>query len=113
MLKKIEAVIKPHKLDAVKEALTRAGISGMTVTEVRGFGKQKGREEIPHGESVTIDFLPKLKVEVVCREAEAAGVVETLVRAARTGKIGDGKIFVTSVEEAVRIRTGEKGPEVV
>jgi nitrogen regulatory protein P-II 1 len=113
MLKKIEAIIKPHKLDAVKEALTRSGVAGLTVTEVRGFGKQKGREDIPHGEAITIDFLPKLKVEVVCREAEAQGVAETLARAARTGKIGDGKIFITPVEEAIRIRTGEKGESVV
>jgi nitrogen regulatory protein PII len=113
MLRKIEAVIKPHKLDAVKEALSRAGVAGMTVTEVRGFGKQKGREEIPHGEAVTIDFLPKLKVEVVCREKDAVALSEILVRAARTGKIGDGKIFITAVEEAIRIRTGEKGAEVV
>ena len=113
MLKRIEAVIRPHKLDAVKEALTRIGIAGMTVTEVRGFGKQKGHEEIAHGESLTIEFLPKLKVEVVCRASDSAKIVETVARAAKTGKIGDGKIFITSVEDAVRIRTGEQGETVV
>jgi nitrogen regulatory protein PII len=113
MLNKIEAVIKPHKLDAVKEALTRIGITGMTVTEVRGFGKQKGHEEIPHGEAIMIDFLPKLKIEVVCRQEEASRVIETMARAAKTGRIGDGKIFVIPVSDAVRIRTGEQGIEAV
>lgn len=107
MLKKVEAVIKPHKLDAVKEALTKIGIAGMTVTEVRGFGKQKGHEELYPGDELTVEFLPKLKVEVVCREEDAPRVVEAVARAAKTGKIGDGKIFVLPVEDALRIRTSE------
>jgi nitrogen regulatory protein P-II 1 len=110
---KIEAVIKPHKLDAVKEALVKVGISGMTVTEVRGFGKQKGQEETVGGETFAIDFLPKLKLEVVCPDADKGKVLEAVSRAAKTGKIGDGKIFVSPVSDAVRIRTSEKGDDAV
>lgn len=108
MLKKVEAIIKPHKLDAVKEALSRLGITGMTVTEVRGFGKQKGHEELYPGDELTIEFLPKLKVEVVCRAEDAPRAVDAVAKAAKTGKIGDGKIFVSPVEDALRIRTSER-----
>jgi nitrogen regulatory protein P-II 1 len=109
---KIEAVIKPHKLDAVKEALVKIGITGMTVSEVRGFGKQKGHEELG-GDKVTIEFLPKLKLEMVCPDDQKEKVMETLARAAKTGKIGDGKVFVSPVTDALRIRTNEKGDEAV
>ena len=108
---KIEAVIKPHKLDAVKEALVKVGVSGMTVTEVRGFGKQKGHEELVSGDTPTIEFLPKLKLEVVCRDVDKDKILEALTRAARTGKIGDGKVFVITVADALRIRTSEKGDQ--
>ena len=110
---KIEAVIKPHKLDAVKEALVKAGVTGMTVLEVRGFGKQKGHEELFGGDTVAIEFLPKLKIEVVCSDGERDKVVEAISRAAKTGKIGDGKIFVSPVLDALRIRTAEKGDQAV
>jgi len=110
---KIEAVIKPHKLDAVKEALVKAGVSGMTVTEVRGFGKQKGHEELFGGDSYTIEFLPKLKLEIVCSDGEKEKIMDVLSRAAKTGKIGDGKIFVLPVQDALRIRTSEKGDQAV
>jgi len=106
---KIEAVIKPFKLDAVKEALVKAGVAGLTVTEVRGFGKQKGHEEVLGGEPLTIEFLPKLKLEVVCRDGDAQRITEALYRAAKTGKIGDGKIFTLPVSDALRIRTHEQG----
>jgi nitrogen regulatory protein P-II 1 len=108
---KIEAIIKPHKLDAVKEALVKAGVSGMTVTEVRGFGKQKGHEELVGGDTVTIEFLPKLKLEVVCRDEEKDKILDAISRAAKSGKIGDGKIFVIPVADAFRIRTAEKGDQ--
>jgi len=107
-MKKIEAVIKPFKLDDVKEALTEVGIIGMTVSEVRGFGRQKGHTELYRGGEYTIDFLPKIKVEVVVPDPLADKVVEILVAAAKTGAIGDGKVFVHPVESAVRIRTGER-----
>jgi nitrogen regulatory protein P-II 1 len=106
---KIEAVIKPHKLDAVKEALVKVGMAGMTLTEVRGFGKQKGQEEMIGGDSVAIDFLPKLKLEIVCSDSDKDKIINTLCKAARSGKIGDGKVFVTPVLDAMRIRTSEKG----
>ncbi len=106
---KVEAIIKPHKLDGVKEALVKVGVCGMTVTEVRGFGKQKGHEEILKGDSVPIEFLPKLKVEVVCRDEEKEKILEAISRSARTGKIGDGKIFITQIADALRIRTAERG----
>ena len=110
-MKKIEAVIKPFKLDDVKDALKEAGVQGMTAVEVKGFGRQKGHTEHYRGAEYTVDFVPKVKIEVVVSDDLAARVVETLVAAARTGKIGDGKIFVVPVEEAVRIRTGERGDE--
>ena len=106
-MKKIEAIIKPFKLEDVKEALAGAGVEGMTVIEVKGFGRQKGHTEIYRGSEYTVDFLPKVKIEVVVGDAMVDGVIEAIVRTARTGKIGDGKIFVTAVEQVVRIRTGE------
>ena len=108
-MKKIEAIIKPFKLDDVKEALTEIGVIGMTVTEVRGFGRQKGHTELYRGSEYTVDFLPKVKIEVVVDDDQVAKVVEAIERAAKSGKIGDGKIFVIPVDEAVRIRTGERG----
>ena len=112
-MKKIEAIIKPFKLDDVKEALTEIGVIGMTVTEVRGFGRQKGHTELYRGSEYTIDFLPKVKVEVVVGDAALNSVVEAITKAARTGEIGDGKIFVYNLESATRIRTGEKGESAV
>jgi nitrogen regulatory protein P-II 1 len=106
-VKKIEAIIKPFKLDEVREALSEIGISGLTVTEVKGFGRQKGHTELYRGAEYVVDFLPKVKIEVVLPEKNLEAAIEAIERAARTGKIGDGKIFVTSVEKAVRIRTGE------
>lgn len=110
-MKKIEAIIKPFKLDEVKKALNDIHIEGMTVTEVKGFGRQKGHTELYRGAEYVVDFLPKVKIEVVTTEEMAAKVVEAITGAARTGKIGDGKIFVSAVQEVVRIRTGEKGKE--
>lgn len=110
-MKKIEAIIKPFKLDEVKKALNDIHIEGMTVTEVKGFGRQKGHTELYRGAEYVVDFLPKVKIEVVTTEDMAAKVVEAITGAARTGKIGDGKIFVSAVEEVVRIRTGEKGKD--
>jgi nitrogen regulatory protein P-II 1 len=107
-MKKIEAIIKPFKLEDVKEALHEIGIEGMTVTEVKGFGRQKGHTEIYRGSEYTVDFLPKIKVEVVTADDRVAGAVEAIVKAARTGKIGDGKVFISPVESAVRIRTQER-----
>ena len=112
-MKKIEAIIKPFKLEDVKEALSEIGIQGMTVTEVKGFGRQKGHTEIYRGSEYTVDFLPKVKIEIVVDDEQADDVVDKIVSTANTGKIGDGKVFVSSVEEAVRIRTGEKGAEAV
>ena len=106
-MKKIEAIIKPFKLDDVREALTEIGITGMTVTEVKGFGRQKGHTEIYRGAEYAVDFLPKVKLEVVLSDDQVERAIEVIVEAARSGKIGDGKIFVLPVEEAVRIRTGE------
>ena len=108
-MKKIEAVIKPFKLDDVRDALSEAGITGLTVTEVKGFGRQKGHTELYRGAEYVVDFLPKIKIEVVVKEEQLERCIETIMTAARTGKIGDGKIFVTPVEEVVRIRTGETG----
>ncbi len=108
-MKKIEAIIKPFKLEEVKEALTDAGIHGMTVSEVKGFGRQKGHTEIYRGSEYVVDFLPKVKIEIVVDDAEAANVVNTIVKAASTNKIGDGKVFVSNIEDAVRIRTGDRG----
>lgn len=110
-MKKIEAIIKPFKLDEVKEALTEVGIQGMTVTEVRGFGRQKGHTEIYRGAEYVVDFLPKVKIEIVVPDSLASKVLEVIQGTASTGKIGDGKIFVFPVEGAVRIRTGEQGEE--
>jgi nitrogen regulatory protein P-II 1 len=112
-MKKIEAVIKPFKLDEVREALSEVGITGLTVTEVKGFGRQKGHTELYRGAEYVVDFLPKVKIEVVVADATVEAVVEAIIKAARTGKIGDGKIFVTSVEQVVRIRTGEINEQAV
>ena len=107
-MKKIEAVIKPFKIEEVKAALSEMGIAGMTVTEVKGFGRQKGHTEIYRGSEYTVDFLPKIKIEVVVADDKYADAVDAIIRSARTGKIGDGKIFVIPIEQAVRIRTGER-----
>lgn len=107
-MKKIEAMIKPFKLDDVVEALSEIGVEGVSVSEIRGFGRQKGRTEIYKGAEYVVDFLPKIKLEIVVNDGLADQVVETIVQAARTGKIGDGKIFVSDIERAVRIRTGER-----
>jgi len=112
-MKKIEAIIKPFKLEEVKEALSALGIEGMTVTEVKGFGRQKGHTEIYRGSEYTVDFLPKMKVEIVIPDERATEAIEAIVKAAKTGKIGDGKVFVTAIEQAVRIRTGETGDQAV
>ena len=106
-MKKIEAIFKPFKLDEVREALSEIGVSGLTVTEVKGFGRQKGHTELYRGAEYVVDFLPKVKIEVVIAENMLEGAVDAIVKAARTGKIGDGKIFVTSVDQVIRIRTGE------
>ena len=112
-MKKIEAIIKPFKLEDVKEALSSLGVEGMTVTEVKGFGRQKGHTEIYRGSEYTVDFLPKIKVEVVLAENRVAEAVQAIVKAAKTGKIGDGKVFVSSIENALRIRTEEVGEQAV
>jgi nitrogen regulatory protein PII len=108
-MKKIEAIIKPFKVEEVKDALTEVGVEGMTVTEVKGFGRQKGHTEIFRGSEYTVDFLPKIKIEVVVSDERAEAALTALLNSARTGKIGDGKIFVAAIEQAVRIRTEEKG----
>ena len=107
-MKKVEAIIKPFKLDEVREALTEVGITGMTVTEVKGFGRQKGHTEIYRGAEYAVDFLPKIKLELVLPDALVEQAVETIIQAAHSGKIGDGRIFVSSIEQAIRIRTGER-----
>ncbi len=112
-LKKIEAIIKPFKLEEVKEALTAVGIEGMTVTEVKGFGRQKGHTEIYRGSEYTVDFLPKIKLEIILAEASVDKAVAAIVKAAKTGKIGDGKIFVLPVSEVIRIRTEDKGEKAI
>jgi len=112
-MKKIEAIVKPFKLDEVREALSELGATGLTVTEVKGFGRQKGHTELYRGAEYVVDFLPKVKIEVILPDAMAERAVEAIVKAAHTGKIGDGKIFVTSVEQVVRIRTGESGEAAV
>jgi nitrogen regulatory protein P-II 1 len=106
-MKKIEAIIKPFKMDEVREALSEVGVTGLTVTEVKGFGRQKGHTELYRGAEYVVDFLPKIRIEVVVADATVDSAIEAIVKAARTGKIGDGKIFVTAVEQVVRIRTGE------
>ena len=113
LMKKIEAIIKPFKLEEVKEAIAELGVEGMTVTEVKGFGRQKGHTEIYRGSEYTVDFLPKIKLEVVVTDAILEPVVAAMVKAAKTGKIGDGKVFVLPVEDAVRIRTEETGDKAV
>ena len=110
-MKKIEAVVKPFKSEAVREALTEIGVEGMTLSEVKGFGRQKGHSEIYRGSEYTVDFLPKVKFEIVIADDRVQRAVEVILEAAKTGKIGDGKIFVGEVEEAIRIRTGERGME--
>jgi nitrogen regulatory protein P-II 1 len=112
-MKKIEAVIKPFKLDEVREALAECGVSGLTVTDVKGFGRQKGHTELYRGAEYVVDFLPKVKLEVVVPSRLVDQAIEAIIRAARTGKIGDGKIFVSSVEQVIRIRTGETGEAAV
>ncbi len=112
-MKKIEAIIKPFKLEDVKEALSGLGVEGMTVSEVKGFGRQKGHTEIYRGSEYTVDFLPKIKIEVVLSDSQAAPAVEAIVKAAKTGKIGDGKVFVSSIDNAIRIRTEETGEQAV
>lgn len=112
-MKKIEAIIKPFKLDEVREALSDIGVSGLTVTEVKGFGRQKGHTELYRGAEYVVDFLPKVKIEIVVADGEVDGAIEAIVKSARTGKIGDGKIFVSTVEQVVRIRTGETGEAAV
>jgi nitrogen regulatory protein P-II 1 len=112
-MKKIEAIIKPFKLDDVKEALSSLGVQGMTVSEVKGFGRQKGHTEIYRGSEYTVDFLPKIKIEIVLPDGVISSAVDAIVKAARTGKIGDGKVFVSTIENAVRIRTDETGDQAV
>ncbi len=112
-MKRVEAIIKPFKLDEVKEALASLGVEGMTVSEVKGFGRQKGHTEIYRGSEYTVDFLPKIKIEVVLADSRVAGAVEAIVKAAKTGKIGDGKVFVSPIENAIRIRTEETGERAV
>jgi nitrogen regulatory protein P-II 1 len=112
-MKKIEAIIKPFKLEEVKDALIKIGVGGMTVSEVRGFGQQKGETEIYRGTEYVVDFLPKIKIEVVVKDEDAEKVIETIANTARTGRVGDGKIFVIPVEDVIRIRTGERGEKAV
>ncbi len=112
-MKKIEAIIKPFKLEDVKEALSSLGVEGMTVSEVKGFGRQKGHTEIYRGSEYTVDFLPKIKLEVVLADSMVTSAVEAIVKAAKTGKIGDGKVFVSNIDNAIRIRTEETGEQAV
>jgi nitrogen regulatory protein PII len=112
-MKKIEAIIKPFKLDEVREALSEIGVTGLTVTEVKGFGRQKGHTELYRGAEYVVDFLPKIKLEIVVADSLAERAVESIISAARTGKIGDGKIFISNVEQVIRIRTGESGEAAV
>ena len=112
-MKKIEAIIKPFKLEEVKDALGELGIEGMTVTEVKGFGRQKGHTEIYRGSEYTVDFLPKIKVEIVVPDERVDAAIAAIVKAAKTGKIGDGKVFVSNIEDAIRIRTDERGDKAV
>ena len=112
-MKKVEAIIKPFKLDDVKEALNEIGLQGMTISEVKGYGRQKGHKEIYRGAEYVVDFIPKIKIEIVIDDVKVQAVVEKIQQAANTGKIGDGKIFVLPVEEAIRVRTGEKGKDAI
>jgi len=108
-MKKIEAIVRHFKLDEVKEALNQKGIKGMTITEVRGFGRQKGHREIYRGTEYTVDFVPKIKLEIVVPDSELSGIIETIIQSARTGQVGDGKLFISDIADTVRIRTGEHG----
>ena len=112
-MKKIEAIIKPFKLDEVKEALNEIGIQGMTISEVKGYGRQKGHKEIYRGAEYVVDFIPKVKIEIVVQSENIKQIIEKIQQAAHTGKIGDGKVFVSPVEEAIRVRTGERGTEAI
>jgi len=112
-MKKVEAIIKPFKLDEVKDKLNEIGVQGITVTEVKGFGRQKGHTELYRGAEYVVDFLPKIKMEIVIADAQVEEVADTIVKAAQTGRIGDGKIFITNLEDTIRIRTGERGEEAV
>ena len=112
-MKKIEAIVKPFKLDEVREALSEVGVTGLTVTEVKGFGRQKGHTELYRGAEYVVDFLPKVKIEVVVPDKQVEGAIEAIVKSARTGKIGDGKIFISDLQEVIRIRTGETGDEAI
>jgi nitrogen regulatory protein P-II 1 len=112
-MKKIEAIVKPFKLDEIKDALAEVGITGMTVTECKGFGRQKGHTEIYRGSEYTVDFLPKIKIEIVLDDEHLTSAVEAIVKAAKTGKIGDGKVFISEIADAIRIRTEEKGDKAV
>ncbi|HEX2735652.1 MAG TPA: P-II family nitrogen regulator [Polyangiaceae bacterium] len=112
-MKKVEAIIKPFKLDEVKDALSEVGIQGMTVTEVKGFGRTGGKKEVYRGSAYVVDFVPKVKIEVVVTDSQAQSVIDAIEKSAKTGRIGDGKIFVTSVDQAVRIRTGEQGDDAI
>jgi nitrogen regulatory protein P-II 1 len=112
-MKKVEAIIKPFKLDEVKDALTKAGVQGMTVSEVKGFGRQKGHTELYRGAEYVVDFIPKIKIELLIDDARAERIADIITATARTGKIGDGKIFVVPVDEVVRIRTGERGTDAI
>ena len=112
-MKKIEAILRPSRLDEVKEALESLGLGGMTVSEVKGFGRQKGHTELYRGAEYVVDFLPKVKLEIIVRDEQVADVVETIEKAAKTGRIGDGKIFVLPIDEVVRIRTGERGGDAI
>jgi nitrogen regulatory protein P-II 1 len=112
-MKMVEAIVKPYKLDEVKDALTKAGVQGMTVEEVKGFGRQKGHTELYRGAEYSVDFLPKVKIQILAPDDKVAEIVGVITDSAKTGKIGDGKIFVTSVEEVIRIRTGEKGEDAI
>ena len=112
-MKLVTAIIKPFKLDEVREALSAIGVQGITVTEVKGFGRQKGHTELYRGAEYVVDFLPKVKIEVICDDAVVERAVEAIINSARTGRIGDGKIFITSVEEVIRIRTGERGEDAI
>ena len=112
-MKKIEAIVKPFKLDEVREALSEIGVTGLTVTEVKGFGRQKGHTELYRGAEYVVDFLPKVKIEVVVPDSSADAAIDAIVKAAKTGRIGDGKIFVSPVDEVIRIRTGETGEDAI
>ena len=112
-MKKVEAIIKPFKLDEVKESLSSIGVQGITVSEVKGFGRQKGHTEVYRGAEYVVDFLPKVKLEIIVKEDMVAQVVDAIMKAAKTGSIGDGKIFVTPIDDVVRIRTGERGPDAI